>query len=112
SALRWRSTEAFSSDVAARSIAEFIRVCTQNVRGWSDEIIELEIEMIAGETLEEVLDQTERSTQLAEQSRVGFDLNENGIIEAFEGECGLEQIPNFGLQFARIDILEGDVRSE
>ncbi|MEM9954664.1 MAG: protein kinase [Chloroflexota bacterium] len=106
------ATSAENASVDLQRNAEFIRVCTQNVRGWSDEIIELEIEMIAGETLEEVLDQTERSTQLAEQLRVGFDLNENGIIEAFEGECGLEQIPNFGLQFARIDILEGDVRSE
>ena len=33
-------------------------------------------------------------------------------IEAFEEECGLDQIPDFGLQFARMDILEGDIESE
>ena len=71
-----------------------------------------EIEMIAGETLEEVLPQTTASTALAEQLLTGNDLNVNGVIEAFEGECGLNQIPDFGLQFARMDILEGNLASE
>lgn len=105
------ATSSENASVDLQRNAEFIRVCTQNVQGWSDQIITLEIEMIAGETLDEVLDQTERSTQLAEQLRSGFDLNENGLIEPFEEECGLDQIPNFGLQFARLDILEGDVTS-
>lgn len=95
-----------------QSNAEFIRVCTQNVRDWSNDVIALEIEMIAGEALEDVLVQTEQSTVLATQLTTGIDLNENGIIEAFEGECGLNQIPDFGLQFARIDILEGNGISE
>lgn len=98
-----------NTSIDLQTNAEFIRVCTQNVQLWADEIIELEFEMIAGESLEAIVEQTERSTLLAEQLRSGFDLNENGIIEAFEGECGLDQIPNFGLQFARMDIVEGDV---
>ncbi len=95
-----------------QSNAEFIRVCTQNVRDWSEQVIELEIEMIAGESPEEVIDQATQSTALAEQLESGVDLNENQIIEAFEGECGLEQIPDFGLQFARMDIVEGNVNAE
>lgn len=86
--------------------AEFIRVCTQNVRDWAEEIIQLEITMIAGDSLDAVLDETAESTVLADQLRSGVDLNENGLTEAFEGECGLDQIPDFGLQFARIDIIE------
>ena len=95
-----------------QSNAEFIRVCTQNVRGWSEQVIDFEIEMIAGETLESVLNQATQSTALAEQLSTGNDFNENGIIEPFEEECGLDQIPDFGLQFARMDILEGNIESE
>lgn len=95
-----------------QSNAEFIRVCTQNVRGWSNQVINFELEMIAGETLEAVADQTAQSTALAGQLSTGNDFNGNGIIEAFEEECGLDQIPDFGLQFARMDILEGNIESE
>lgn len=104
------SVEGASSEL--QSNAEFIRVCTQNVRGWSEAVVNFEIEMIAGETLESVLPQTTSSTALAEQLLTGNDLNVNGLIEAFEGECGLNQIPDFGLQFARMDILEGNLASE
>ncbi|MGJ3240762.1 MAG: serine/threonine protein kinase [Anaerolineae bacterium] len=100
------STDEATSEL--QSNAEFIRVCTQNVRGWAEEVVELELEMIAGETLEAVREQTERSTVVAEQIRTGVDLNLNGIIEAFEGECGLDQIDSFGLQFARMDLFEAE----
>ncbi|MGB7342556.1 MAG: serine/threonine-protein kinase [Phototrophicaceae bacterium] len=100
------ATLADGASVDLQRNAEFIRVCTQNVRDWAEEIVQLEITMIAGESLEAVLDETAQSTTLADQLRSGVDLNENGLTEAFEGECGLDQIPDFGLQFARIDILE------
>lgn len=90
--------------------AEFIRVCTQNVRLWADEIVELEKIMIQGETLETVEAETIRSTELAASVSDGFDLNENGIVEPFEGECGLNQIPDYGLQFGQMEIVKGDVR--
>lgn len=106
------TTSAEGATTELQSNAEFIRVCTQNVRDWANQVVELEIEMIAGESLEEVLEQTTQSTVLTEQLTTGVDLNENGIKDAFEGECGLDQIPDFGLQFARIDILEGDVSAE
>ena len=92
--------------------AEFIRVCTANVRTWADEIVTLEQEIIAGEEKSAVQDEAELSETLADQLQEGYDLNQNGIVEPFEGECGLEQIQEYGLQIAEIKIVEGDVRAD
>jgi serine/threonine-protein kinase len=92
--------------------AEFIRVCTQNVRLWADEIVELEKTMIQGDSLEAVAKETQRSTMLAASVLDGFDLNENTIVEPFEGECGLNQIPQYGLQFGQMGIVEGDTQTQ
>jgi predicted Ser/Thr protein kinase len=90
--------------------AEFIRVCTQNVRLWADEIVALELIMIQGEALEAIAEETARSTELAAFVLDGFDLNQNSIVEPFEAECGLNQIPEYGLQFGRMEITQGDAR--
>lgn len=86
--------------------AEFILVCTTNVRDWATRVNELELELVAADSLEDSLDIAAESQMLAIQMTDGFDLNENGRIEAFEGECGINQIPGFGIQVANIDIIE------
>ena len=86
--------------------AEFIFVCTTNVRDWANRVNELELEMIAAETIEEVADQAAESGDKALAMTDGVDLNENGRVEAFEGECGLNQIPAFGIQVGNIDIVK------
>ena len=90
--------------------AEYIRVCTQNVRQWSDEIVELEKTMLQGDTLEAIAPEAQKSTELAADILDGFDLNQNGIVEPFEGECGLDQISDYGLQFGQMAIVKGDIR--
>jgi serine/threonine-protein kinase len=86
--------------------AEFIRVCTQNVRQWADEVSTLEQTMLASASVEDAADEAALSTDLMNHMVNGFDLNQNGSIEPFEGECGIAQIAEYGLQFARMDILE------
>jgi len=88
--------------------AEFMRVCTQNVRLWADEVTALEQAMIASASVEEAADEAALSTELMNRIVNGFDLNQNGSIEPFEGECGIAQIPEYGLQFARMEIIESD----
>ena len=39
----------------------------------------------------------------------GVDMNQNNQIEGFPGECGLRQIPAFGLLVGSIDLVEGDL---
>jgi serine/threonine protein kinase len=91
---------------------ELIRICTQNVRTWADRVIVLEKEIIASETVEAVAPQAQESTELAGFITTGVDANQNGIIEPFEGECGLEQIIAFGVQFANISVFEGGLNAD
>lgn len=87
--------------------AEFIRVCTQNVREWATEMIELEKILIAAEDIADISEQATQSTALAQYILEGVDANENGAIEPFEGECGLAQIEQFGVQVVTMSIVEG-----
>ncbi len=86
--------------------AEFILVCTQNVRDWANVVQELELQLIASETLEDTLEVAAESQTISIQMTSGFDLNEDGRVEEFEGECGIDQIPGFGIQVANIDIVQ------
>lgn len=86
--------------------AEFILVCTTNVRDWANRVNELELELITAESIESVEDQAAESQALVDAMINGIDLNENGQIEAFEGECGLGQIPGYGIQVGNVDLVE------
>ncbi|MBC8098020.1 MAG: serine/threonine protein kinase, partial [Armatimonadetes bacterium] len=92
-----------------QSNAENIRVCTANVRAWSDRIIEIETGFLAATDMAATEVNMEESTTLAAQLKPGFDQNDNGQVEPFENECGLQQIESFGLLVASITVYEGDV---
>ncbi len=84
---------------------ETVRVCTQNVRDWADQVQSLEQELLAADSIEAVADQAALSTQLMDAIINGLDANDNGTIEPFEGECGLAQISLYGLQIANMPLL-------
>lgn len=84
--------------------AELVRVCVQNVRGWAGEVINFEQSMLLAQTKEASDPDAEQSTTFANRLLAGFDNNENGTIEPFEGECGLNQIETFGLVMASFDL--------
>ncbi len=87
--------------------AEFIRVCLQNTRQRADQIIELEQTLLASDNIEGVQSEAADSARIADELVNGLDLNQNGDIEAFEGECGLGQIENYALLVGTFDIVEG-----
>jgi serine/threonine protein kinase len=103
------ATDAPTATTLLQANAENIRVCLTNVRGWSDQIIQLENEFIATEDIAAIQLGLTASTVLADQLTSGVDQNENGQVEAFEGECGLEQIERFGILVGSMAIQEGDV---
>lgn len=94
--------------VSSQANGENIRVCIQNVRNWADEVIELENVLLQAESVAAAAEAATRSTTLAGQMLAGFDLNDNGQIEPFEGECGLEQISDYGILFGNIALVEGE----
>jgi serine/threonine protein kinase len=96
-----------NADNAMQAQIELIRVCVNNVRGWANEVVALELELAAAATLEEVATQREQSTVLAAALIDGIDLNANGQVEPFEGECGLNQITTYGIAVSNMDLREG-----
>lgn len=101
------AAEAPGATVALQSQIELIRVCVDNARAWSDRVIELEEVLLAAESVVAVEAERTESTDIAQRIISGFDLNENGEVEPFEGECGLEQIPTYGIAVANMDLRAG-----
>ncbi|MEQ8675514.1 MAG: protein kinase [Aggregatilineales bacterium] len=103
--------EALSAPNASRSLqvdGELVRICLVNTRLRGDRVTELEQEILAEtEDITNVEPQATESTSVAEQLTTGIDLNENGRVDAFENECGLDQVETFSLLVASMDILEG-----
>ncbi|MFN8377704.1 MAG: serine/threonine-protein kinase [Anaerolineae bacterium] len=86
---------------------ELIRVCISNARQWKDEVVGLEQQFFTAPDLESVAAQRAQSTALASALIDGTDLNRNGTVDPFEGECGLSQIITYGIAVASMSLGEG-----
>ncbi len=105
-----RLDEAVNTPEASRRLqadAELIRVCVENARLWVDEAIALEEVIVAAGTIEAVTAENENAVALLNTLMTGIDLNENAIVDPFEGECGLEQIATYGVLWGGMDIVQG-----
>lgn len=101
-----------SEDVPAfvKAEAELTRVCLENAEIRAERVEELELELLAEQDdIANVEEQATESLRIAEELNAGFDLNENGQIEPFEGECGFDQIEVFGLFMASVQLEAGDI---
>ncbi|MGQ9888591.1 MAG: serine/threonine-protein kinase [Aggregatilineales bacterium] len=87
------------------SDAELIRVCIDNTYRRVQQLIELERALLAATSTDAAAPQAAEALRVADQLINGFDLNRNGQIEAFEGECGLRQIPVFSVIVGSVDVL-------
>lgn len=97
-----------NADRLIQAQVELIRVCIVNARGWMDQVVSLETQMLTADDLTAVHDQLVQATDYAAAMINGVDLNQNGQIEPFEGECGLKQIDRFGISVGNMVILAGD----
>ena len=91
----------------AQTQIEYIRVCLVNVRGWMDEIVRLEQSFFNAADVESVDADRVRSTEIDDALLQGADLNGNGSVELFEGECGLQQIGESGILVGNLTLREG-----
>ena len=90
-----------------QSQVELIRVCIVNVQNWMNDVVSLETQLLAAEDLSAVQTQMAESTARAAAILDGVDLNGNGRVEPFEGECGLRQINEFGVSVGNIELVAG-----
>ncbi|MBZ0283397.1 MAG: protein kinase [Anaerolineae bacterium] len=96
-----------SGNEALQYNAELIRVCLTNVEGWVEQIVTLEEELLDSDNIAAVEAQAAEAQQLTSALTTGVDLNRNGQVEPFEGECGLQQISTYSLLLNSINIYEG-----
>ncbi|MBE0690486.1 MAG: serine/threonine protein kinase, partial [Anaerolineae bacterium] len=86
-----------AADLGVQTQVEYVRVCLVNARKRMDEVIALEREFLAASDIESVDSDRGRSTEIAAALIEGTDLNQNGTVELFEGECGLQQVGESGI---------------
>lgn len=95
-----------------RSDVDRVEACIRNTRQRLDEFVEMEIgwTQITDDEVSEEFAQSEirKSEQMINQLLDGLDRNSNNQIEGFFGECGLRQIPTFGLLVGNLSLVAGD----
>lgn len=96
--------------VRVQSDAELIRTCLDNSRVRLNEIIDLQEALLGAATTEAVSDELSQSARLLDALVAGADVNDNGRVEPFAGECGLQQIPTFGILVGSMDIFAGPLQ--
>ncbi|MEM6527288.1 MAG: hypothetical protein AAF653_03285, partial [Chloroflexota bacterium] len=77
-----------------------------NSRNRSTVIENLELEVLEADSVEAADEQRSEATDIANQLLAGDDVNDNGQVDPFENECGLEQISEFSLLVATMTLRE------
>ncbi len=101
------ATEAAAPWPTLQGNVESIRVCVANVRGWVSEVVDRERQILSGKDFESTTPFAVASTEIMDRLLHGFDLNESGGVDPFEGECGLDQIASYGVLVGSMTLLEG-----
>lgn len=108
---------AFDFDAAGarpdlRSDVDRVEACIRNTRQRLSEMNDLEVgwtEITEAEVSEEFAQSEIRKSEGMIRDLIeGVDRNSNNQVEGFFGECGLRQIPNFGMLIGNLNIVAGD----
>jgi hypothetical protein len=96
------------ADTALQSNVEFARVCIVNSRLRANQIVELEEALLASDDVEAVAEEALEATELADALIAGQDINDNGQVDPFENECGLEQLQSFSLLVSTMHLVQAE----
>jgi tRNA A-37 threonylcarbamoyl transferase component Bud32 len=89
---------------------EYLQICIQNMKGWTDQILPLALKLQEtpfGSEMQSTIDELSRLGKALSQ---GVDANKNGSIEPIEGECGALQAYDYGTYMADFPIFTGTNR--
>lgn len=95
-----------------RSDVERVEACIRNTRQRLTEFYDMEVgwtEITEDVTEEFAQTEIRKSEGMIKDLIEGVDRNSNNQIEGFFGECGLRQIPTFGLLVGSLSLVAGDV---
>jgi serine/threonine protein kinase len=96
--------DAAADPVSLAVNAEPMLICMDNTRLRAEEIEALAREMLAAESLETLQPQIADMQAHSDTLLGGEDLNQSGVIDPFEGECGIQQVSTFGVLASRIEL--------
>jgi hypothetical protein len=96
------------ADSSVQTQIEYIRVCLVNARARLDEGLALERLLLTAGDIAEVETERNRSTEVLSEMIDGLDLNENGTVELFEGECGLALVADSGILIGNLALRAAD----
>lgn len=95
-----------------QSNVEYIRTCITNTRTRVDRIAELQQTVITADDVDSISIEISEVVDTLDVLLNGVDMNENGRVEGFSGECGLEQIASFTLLVSAMELQEGALPEE
>jgi hypothetical protein len=106
-----RTADAPDSTANIRSYNDDVQVCLQNMEEWTNEILELALQLNEtpfGPEMEPIISQLK---VLGNQLVHGVDVNQNGIIDAVAGECGADTAYFHSYYMADLQIFPGPNRT-
>jgi len=104
------AAEASDSTVNIRTYNDNVQICLQNMQGWTNQILELALQLNEtpfGSEMEPIITQL---SLLGTELVHGVDLNENGIIDPVAGECGADTAYYHSYYMADFQIYPGTNR--
>ena len=84
---------------------ENVKVCTQNLAGWTPELRDHLLTILNAATLADMDLAVKRSALLADQILNGVDINENGTVEPAPAECGVLAAYEYTYRMADMPLL-------
>lgn len=99
-------------EAAVQNNAENMRVCIANARQWADQMMVVERDIIASDDFDAVQPLLAEASELAEKITAGIDQNQNGQVDPFEGECGLQDITRYSLLVGSLNLNEGPLPAD
>jgi len=104
------AADAADSTLNIREQSKNIQVCTENMDGWTKQLLPLALQLVDmpfGPEMKPIIDEISAlSTALVK----GVDLDKNGLVEAIPGECGAGKAYEYGWYLADFPIFTGPDR--
>ncbi len=104
------ASDATDSTPNIRLYSENIRVCIQNMDGWTNRILSLALELMKMPFGAEMETSVTELSILTENLLRGQDVDKNGLVEPLPGECGADLAYEHGWYLADMPILIGPER--
>jgi hypothetical protein len=104
------AAEAPDATANIRTYNNNVQICLQNMQGWTNEILDLALQLNETPFGPEMGPIIIQLSTLGKNLVEGVDLNENGIIDPVTGECGADTAYDHAYYMADLQILPGPNR--